>query len=253
MKAQIEGALPEYKIEIFDEIPSTNTYLAEKARKDNIGKAIAIARSQTGGRGRMGRTFLSPRDAGLYMTVLLPLSGIEESDGLTLRVGAALHEALCEVFPRILPKVKWVNDIYVADRKLAGILVEGVTRPDGTFCAVIGVGMNFLESAFPEELIHRVTSIEGECGERHSPLSFVLPLMKHLERWLSEPFFRVTQKYRDNGYLKGKVLTVLPHGKEEYTAEYVDIDDTGALIVRTPDGTLQRLFTGDVSVKSHNM
>ena len=253
MKAQIEGALPEYKIEIFDEIVSTNTYLVEKAKRENIGKTIALARSQTGGRGRLGRTFLSPRDAGLYMTVLLPLSKIEESDGLTLRIGAALREAVEEMFPRVFPKIKWVNDIYVGERKLAGILVEGVTRVDGTFCAVIGVGMNFLESAFPEELAHRVTSIEGETGEKHSPLSFVVPLVKHMEAWLNAPFSSVVEMYRSYGYLKGKQLTVLPHGKEEYTAEYVDIDESGALIVRVENGETQRLFTGDVSVKTQKM
>ena len=253
MKAQIEGALPEYKIEIFDEIVSTNTYLVEKAKKENIGKTIALARSQTGGRGRLGRTFLSPRDAGLYMTVLLPLSKIEESDGLTLRIGAALREAVAERFACIMPMVKWVNDIYVGERKLAGILVEGVTRMDGTFCAVIGIGMNFLESAFPEELAHRVTSIEGETGEKHSPLSFVAPLIKHMEAWLSVPLSHVIEVYRTYGYLKGKQLTVLPHGKEEYTAEYIDIDESGALIVRVESGETQRLFTGDVSVKTQKI
>ena len=249
----MQTSLRDYTIEVFDEIPSTNTYLMEKAKKENITKNIVLARSQTGGRGRMGRTFYSPMDAGLYMSLLLPLASIEESEGLTLRIGVALYHALKEMFPSFCPSLKWVNDIYVGDRKLAGILVEGVRRVDGTFCAVVGIGINFLKSSFPEELAPRVTSVEDEIGEKCLPFSFVTPLVLAIEKEWNASLSSVIATYRQHSYLQGKTLTVLPYGKEEYTAEYVDIDENGALVVRTEQGEEQHLFTGDVSVKPVKM
>ena len=249
MIEEIQLALPQYHIELFDEIVSTNTYLVQKAKTEPVGKTIALARLQTGGRGRMGRTFHSPKSAGLYMTMLLPLSDIQESEGLTMRVGVALYHALTEQYPSLSPTLKWVNDIYVKEKKLAGILVEGVTRCDGVFCAVIGIGVNLLKSAFPEELIDRVTSIEGELTEKPEPFSLVLPLTRKIEEWLSNPFSKVIEEYRNHSYLKGKSLYVMPHGKDMYIAEYVEIDESGALIIKTEGGEIQRLFTGDVSVK----
>ena len=249
MIEQIKRALATYRVEIFDEIVSTNTYLCQLAKQENIEKMLVVARGQTGGRGRRGRTFHSPKDAGLYMSLLLPLENITESEGLTLRTGVALHRAIIKVFPKIQPSLKWVNDIYVGDKKLAGILVEGVTRPDGVFCAVIGIGMNFLRAAFPVELADRVTSIEHETGESILPLSFVIDLVRELESAWKCPFSDVIETYRTHAYLKGKNLTVLPHQDESYSAKYVDIDERGSLIVEKENGERITLFSGDVSVK----
>lgn len=249
MIEQIKRALATYRVEIFDEIVSTNTYLCQLAKQENIEKMLVVARGQTGGRGRKGRTFHSPKDAGLYMSLLLPLENIAESEGLTLRTGVALYHTILKVFPKIQPSLKWVNDIYVGDRKLAGILVEGVTRPDGVFCAVIGIGMNFLCAAFPKELEDRVTSIEHETGESILPLSFVTDLVKELESAWKCPFSDVIETYRTHAYLKGKSLMVLPHEGKSYGAEYVDMDERGSLIVERENGERITLFSGDVSVK----
>ncbi len=238
-----------YCVEIFDNIPSTNTYLCDRVKKEILGKTLVIAREQSGGRGRMGRTFHSPKDAGLYMSLLLPLENVKESEGLTIRIGVALYHALKRQFPDLSPTLKWVNDIYVENKKLAGILVEGVTRVDGVFCAVVGVGMNFLNAAFPEELKEKVTSIEMETGEKCAPISFVRVLLLEIEKQLLAPFSSVLEGYRENSYLKGKKLLVLPHNKEAYSAKYVDIDESGSLVVETETGEKIVLFSGDVSVK----
>lgn len=242
-------ALPGFCVEIFPVIESTNTYLREKAKQENIGKTIVLAHEQTGGRGRMGRSFHSPKDAGLYMSMLLPLGSVSESDGLTLRIGVALYHAIKGRFPNLAPTLKWVNDIYIRDKKLAGILVEGTTRPDGTFCAVVGVGMNFLATAFPKQLESIATSIESETGEKATPFSFVEELVREIEKALKTPLCEVTEVYRTHAYLKGKRLLILPHGRESYGGEYVGIDENGALVIRKENGELVTLFSGDVSVK----
>ena len=249
MREEIKKLLPEYRVEIFDTIPSTNTYLCDYARENNIEKTVALARHQSGGRGRRGRTFHSPMDAGLYMSVLLPLEDMAASEGLTVRVGVAILSMLKKRFPTLSPTVKWVNDIYIGDRKLAGILTEGVTRPDGVFCAVVGIGMNVLKCAFPEELSDIVTSLEDETKQKISPTSLVPLLIREIERTLSLEQNEVIALYRENSYLKGKTLSVIPHGNDLYTARYVDIDEDGALLVETENGEIVRLFSGDVSVK----
>ena len=249
MTEHIKQALDPYRVEIFEKIASTNTYLCEEAKHKNIEKTLVIAREQTGGRGRRGRSFHSPKDAGLYMSLLLPLGSVSASEGLTLRVGVALYHALKKAFPKLKPSLKWVNDIYIDDKKLAGILVEGVTRPDGVFCAVVGIGINLLRASFPKELEGRVTSIENETGERILPLTFAEELVKALDDAWKYPFLDVIEVYRTHAYLKGKGLLVLPHEGEKYSAEYVDIDENGSLIVKKENGQIVTLFSGDVSVK----
>lgn len=249
MLTKIKEELSDYTVEVFDTISSTNTYLTRLAKKEKIEKRIAVALEQTGGRGRMGRTFHSPRGAGLYMSLLYPLSDVSECEGLTVRVGVALFQVLEKRFPTLSPTLKWVNDIYIGDKKLAGILVEGVTRVDGKFCAVIGIGMNVLACAFPDDLRHRVTSIESETGEQLSPLSFVRELTKEIEEALATPFSSLLALYREHSYLKGKDLLVLPHSGEAYSAVYVDVDEKGGLLVKKEDGEIVTLSSGDVSVK----
>lgn len=146
----------------FDEIPSTQDTLREYYRNQSAAFGDAVtAESQTRGRGRYGRNFHSPRGSGLYLSILLPY---RETDRLTVRAAAAVITAIEEV-TGIAPDVKWVNDLYLGGRKIAGILAEALVDETGNPGAVIlGVGINLTEppGGYPEE-------IRGTAGALLSP------------------------------------------------------------------------------------
>ena len=133
-----------------DELESTNN--TAKAEADANAPALYIARTQTGGRGRLGRSFHSPADTGLYMTVAYttdrPLS---ESVRITAAAAVAACSAI-EALTGISPAIKWVNDLYLDGCKVGGILTEAVTRADGTHRMIVGLGINLSTAEFPEGL-----------------------------------------------------------------------------------------------------
>lgn len=145
------------KVTVLDEIPSTNSLAKADAHPDT--PSLYIARTQTGGRGRLGRSFHSPADTGLYMTVAYttkrPLTE-------AVRVTAAASVAACsaiEALTGISPAIKWVNDLYLNGAKVGGILTEAVTRPDGSHRMVVGLGINLTTTEFPEDLRAPATAL----------------------------------------------------------------------------------------------
>ncbi len=145
------------KVTVLDETPSTNSLAKADAHPDT--PSLYIARTQTGGRGRLGRSFHSPADTGLYMTVAYttkrPLTE-------AVRVTAAASVAACsaiEALTGISPAIKWVNDLYLNGAKVGGILTEAVTRPDGSHRMVVGLGINLTTTEFPEGLRAPATAL----------------------------------------------------------------------------------------------
>ena len=140
-------------VEVQDSIDSTNSELKRRYGAGETGDRLLVAETQTGGRGRLGRSFYSPAGSGLYFS--LGLTGITDfADAvlLTTVASTAVVEAIERLTPH-RPAIKWVNDILENGRKLGGILTEAVTAPDGTLSAVIiGIGLNVTPSAFPPEL-----------------------------------------------------------------------------------------------------
>ncbi|MBR6782348.1 MAG: biotin--[Clostridia bacterium] len=144
-------------VAVWDEIDSTNN--AAKSEADRDTPSLYVARAQTEGRGRLGRSFHSPADTGLYMTVAYTVkSPLSEA----VRVTAAAAVAACsaiETLTGISPSIKWINDLYLNGAKVGGILTEAVTRPDGTHRMVVGLGINLTTSSFPEGLRAPATSL----------------------------------------------------------------------------------------------
>ena len=135
---------------VLEETESTNTLAKSEAEADT--PALYIARTQTGGRGRLGRSFHSPANTGLYMTVAYttrrPLTE-------AVRVTAAAAVAACsaiEALTGVSPSVKWVNDLYLKGCKVGGILTEAVTRSDGAHRMIVGLGINLTTTEFPADL-----------------------------------------------------------------------------------------------------
>ena len=237
------------KIIKYDLTSSTNERAKEHARALCEMPALFIARGQTEGRGRRGRSFNSEAGAGLYMTLLFKPS---ESDVtlITIRAAVALARAV-ERLSGLSPRIKWVNDLTVGKRKLAGILAEGDFAPDGSllFCA-LGIGVNLLKRSFPDELSEIVTTLEGETGKRIDPEALALAV--------SEEFFNtyapseIISEYRRRSSVIGERVEVRRISGEIFSAEAIDVTDAGALLVKRCDGSFEELISAEVSIKNNN-
>lgn len=213
--------------------------------------ALFVANGQTAGRGRLGRSFLSNEGVGLYFSLLLRGVG-EASDALSLTTYSAvsLCHALCRVAD-IEPKIKWVNDIYIGDKKLAGILAEGKLSSDASGrldYAIIGVGVNVGRQDFGE-LSSIATDIESECGTRPNRSSLAGELLLELLSNLDSAGTRgVAEEYASLSMLTDRrVKVITPTG--EYPATVLGIAEGCTLRVRLDTGEEKTLFTGEVSLK----
>ncbi len=276
LAAQIKAALPpalssRFRICAADEVTSTNTVLKEYAAaavtgSQQITPTVLLARKQTGGRGRLGRTFHSPNGTGLYMSILLvPTVPPAEALYLTTATAAACAEAADAIRStygmqtRNNVGIKWVNDLYLDDKKICGILAEAAMTPamDALSWAVIGIGINLLPptDGFPDELSHTAgalfpsnhpidtdTMLASLCAD------VVRRLMTYLE---SDKRAEVLAVYRQRSVLDGRAVLVRPAsslGGEEIPATVLGIDDDFGLVVRYADGTESALSSGEVVV-----
>lgn len=239
----------------FDSIGSTNDVAATAAAQGDAEGTVVIADAQTSGRGRRGRTWFSPPGAGLYVSIVLVpararLTPDRATTLLTLTAGVALAEAI-ERVTGLIADIKWPNDLLVERRKLAGILAEGVSSPSsaGVQSVVLGYGINVSSASYPPELGDRVTSIESELGrpvDRFLVCAETIASMAERYRDLLDGAFDAildAWRRRAPGSRGGVVNWDTPQGVRRGTT--IDIDDAGALVVRTADG-IERLVAGEV-------
>ena len=242
--------LQNIKVRFFESTDSTNTRAKEFA-KSQTDKAptVFIALEQTAGHGRMGRTFESPKSKGLYISFLTyPDKSASKAPVLTACAAvkaARAIESLCE----ITVGIKWVNDLIVNQKKLAGILTEGEYTENGSFSYVIcGIGINIKRAALSSSLSQIATSIEEECG--------IAPNIEELAVQLIEEYFspasdhELINEYRSRSVLIGEHITVKPILGEPYEAKAIGISDTASLIIETKKET-KELNSAEVSIKRH--
>lgn len=226
-----------YTVTVAEEMPSTNTALKEMVNPP-VGTTLIAAR-QTGGRGRLGRSFHSP-EGGLYLSVLIP-----PTDAVTCRAAVAAAraiESLCDA--KI--DLKWVNDLYLNGRKVAGILAEGVFSPDGTLTAVVlGIGINVGVTDFPAELTSIATSLGNE-GFHLTREDVAAAFLNELEMALRD--VTAMDEYRRRNLVVGREVTVL-RGSDTYTAIVEAITDEGHLVVTDENKNTHTLSSGEVSVR----
>lgn len=238
-----------FTIEKHKEINSTNTRAKELAAagKRNI---CVTADYQTGGRGRMGRQFFSPKGSGLYFSLLISPT-VKGEDGALLTTFAAV--AVAEVLEELTggeTQIKWVNDVYMNGKKICGILTEGaVNYETGELeYAVIGVGINVGKTAFSEELSAIASDVERETGvslSRDTVLQTLLAKFDRMEEALETGAFMET--YRKKCFVLGREVTVL-RGTERFAAKVLDVNFRGELVVET-EGNVITLSSGEVSVR----
>lgn len=237
----------------FEELDSTNRYLKELAAEGAPEGTVIIANRQSAGRGRLGRSFFSPAEKGIYMSILLrPDIALERAVLITSMSAVAVAEAI-EHVSGAEAKIKWVNDIFLNGKKTCGVLTEaGIDAEKGTLeFAVLGIGVNVGEMEFPKELEHIATSVSNECGFPVSKDTLINAILEKMERWyptLADGSFLKESKRRS--LLLGKEITVIDETVYggSYPAKAVDINELGNLIIER-DGVLQVLNSGEVSIR----
>lgn len=232
-------------VEVQDSIDSTNNELKRRYGAGETGDRLLVAEMQTGGRGRLGRSFYSPAGSGLYFS--LGLTGITDfADAvlLTTVASTAVVEAIETLTPH-RPAIKWVNDILENGRKLGGILTEAVTAPDGTLSAVIiGIGLNVAPSAFPPELADIAGWLDLSPVTREQlTAAIVNRIYGHIETLPQRGYL---PSYRVHSLVLGKTVRVLTD--PPFTATAVAIDDNGGLVIEH-NATRQTLSTGEISIR----
>jgi BirA family biotin operon repressor/biotin-[acetyl-CoA-carboxylase] ligase len=236
----------------FDVINSTNITAMEIAEKLGEG-TVVIADSQTGGKGRLGRTWFSPPGKNLYMSIVLkPAISPRDATILTLMSAVACAKAIRKV-SSVPVMIKWPNDIMASDKKLGGILTEIKAEMDRIFHAVIGIGINInLETGdMPDEIKACATSIKNETGDTQSRTRFVIEILKELDRWyrmlLNSGKKPIIDEWLKLSYTIGRAVKVTV-GNSVFTGIAESIDDEGMLVLKLPDNTLKKISAGDVAI-----
>ena len=245
-------------LQVLESVDSTNLYLKRLAAEGAADGAAVLAREQTAGRGRLARSFASPRGGGLYLSVLLrPALSVADAPFLTelaaLAAAEAVEEAVSERGGSISVGIKWVNDLIAGGRKLAGILSESALTPDGALdYAVVGIGINLRAGMLPAELAEIATTVEDEAEVCLDPIPLARRIADKLRlgaRALSEEGgAALIEAYRRRMVLFGKTVTVT-RGEERFPARVLDLNGRGELIVsRISDGAREVLSAGEVTL-----
>lgn len=244
----------ELELRFCGSISSTNTVLKGLAAEGAPAGLALVAARQTAGRGRMGRSFYSPPDSGLYLSLLLrPAIPAAEAVRLTACAAVAAAEAI-EALSGAETGIKWVNDIFVGGRKVCGILTEAsVDCESGRMQhVVIGVGVNLRTPAgdFPAEL----RGIAGAAFEgREIPAlrcRLAAGILDRLMDYSAKPDDpAVFEAYRSRSLVLGREINILAPGAEPVPAEAVALEEDYSLLARLADGTLRRLSSGEVSIR----
>ena len=237
----------------FDTIDSTNSQAKRLAKQGAPQGTVLIAGTQTAGRGRMGRTFQSPDGQGVYLSVILrPNCAPTELMHLTCAVGAAMVNAV-ESVCNLQPQLKWINDLVFEGKKLGGILTE-MSLADGIVeYAVVGVGINCLqtEADFPAGITDMATSLSILCKKAIAPEQLAAAMIIHLwqmEKTLLTEKHRWLAEYKANCITLGKEIQVI-RGDSVAPGKALDVDADGGLVVQYADGRIETVASGEVSVR----
>lgn len=236
------------------EVDSTNDYLKRIAAEGAPHGTIALSDHQTGGRGRRGRSFLSPPGVGLYLSILLrPGCPPTRLMHLTCAAGVAMCNAI-EASVGFRPGIKWTNDIVYGKRKLGGILTElRLNRQGLVDYAIVGIGINCCQTEpdFPEEIrgvAGSLAMVTGQTVDRFRVAAAELDALYAMSTGLLTKQEALLAQYRKDCITIGREVSLVRcdevrHGKA------LDVDSEGALVVQFPDGHTEAVNSGEVSVR----
>jgi BirA family biotin operon repressor/biotin-[acetyl-CoA-carboxylase] ligase len=244
----LETALAGWKVYLHEEVDSTNR-LAKQLDGEH---AVVIAMAQKAGRGRLGRSFHSPI-GGIYLSIRLPISfALEEAQLITSMASVAAHQAIFETSGKVCT-IKWVNDLYYENKKVCGILTEGVVGMESgqLSSVVVGIGLN-LFTKIPAELSEQATALFTSEEEAQSALDanalVVLIVQKLLALIAKLPDRSYLEYYRTHSLILGKEVDVW-QGGESWRARVTAVDQWARLEVEDQSGVRHLLSSAEISIR----
>jgi BirA family biotin operon repressor/biotin-[acetyl-CoA-carboxylase] ligase len=238
-----------HSVEVLESVDSTNDYAKKKA-KELVDGSVIISLEQVKGKGRRGRSFHSGKGDGIYLSIILK-PGFEPTKApfITSIAGAALVNTFNKF--NIQTKVKWPNDVLINGKKVAGILTEMSADMEFIEYIVLGVGINVSGLEFPNELKNIATSLKLE-GYDVKKLNIIWQFVYEFELlynlYLNENTSEVVNILRNNSSVLGKQINV-HYMNEVESAIAVDINNQGALIIKTQEGEVKELSSGEISIR----
>lgn len=240
-------------IDVLEKTESTNALMRSCAEEGAEEGLVIIAGEQTAGRGRMGRRFFSPGDTGVYLSLLLKPK-IKPSDAVLITTAAAV--SVCEAFEKLgvnNPQIKWVNDIFVNNKKVCGILTEASFGTDTNTLdyAVLGVGVNMYEpeNSFPEEIKDIAGAVFSEKSEDLRNKFVAYFINSFFDCYENLESKKHCTSYAERCFIIGKDINVIS-GDSIKPAKALSIDENCGLLVRFNDGETSVLNSGEISIRT---
>lgn len=244
-----EWDLP-WRVEVEDEITSTNDVLRSAAQAGEKGGRVLFAEAQTQGRGRRENQWVTPKGRDLMVSLLLrPAVPIALWPRITTLAALAICRAIEQEFP-LTPQIKWPNDIFLGDRKVSGLLAEAVSGQDG-MALVLGIGLNVNTCDFPPGLADTATSLLRELpmspismlDRQRMAVALLAELHVQLQR-VDDGFNEAVAEVRLRSRLFGRQIRATVEGREIY-GRALDLNSEGHLMLAMPDGSVVSLASAD--------
>lgn len=234
---------------LYDKVDSTNRAAASIINENIVQGTTIVAKEQTHGRGRRGRSFYSPQKTGLYMSIILkPKFDMDKSVLITTGASVAVSKAIEKVC-NVQTKIKWVNDIYYDEKKICGILTEAITNIETGQIShiIIGIGVNCFTEDFPYEAGKLAGSIMGNFSRNKLAAEIINQVLNIVSSLSASNFIKY---YREHSMVIGKDILVFKSLSEEgIPALAKDIDNNGSLIVEYQDGKKETLSSGEITIR----
>ena len=243
----------ELELIVYQTVGSTNQEAKKLALEGAKTGTVIIAEEQTQGRGRMGRSFYSPPKSGIYLSLVLR-PDVAARDAVLLTTGASV--GVCRAIKKVTgidTQIKWVNDIYMGDRKIVGILTEAVTNfENGQFeFVIIGIGLNFKqpEAALPKELEDIVGTLFNKKPDALTRNRLAAEIINEVLMICDDLTNRnFLEEYKTHSMVLGKQIKVFRNNEWE-VATALDISDEGGLIIKNQFGQTETLNSGEISIR----
>jgi BirA family transcriptional regulator, biotin operon repressor / biotin---[acetyl-CoA-carboxylase] ligase len=251
LKQRLRGSLFGKRVYHFFKTESTNRVALELGHAGEAEGAVVVAEEQSAGRGRAGRSWLSDRATGIYVTLLLrPKLAPVQAPLLTMMAGLSAHAAV-EAVTGLAVDLKWPNDLILRGKKVGGILTEMHAEPGQVRFVIVGIGLNVNQEKFPGELASTATSLRMEMGKTQPRMDLLVRLLREFEsdynRLLREGVASVVKRFQViSSYAHGKRVRVT-NGTESFLGTTAGLGPEGLLQVERDDGNVVTVIAGDVA------
>lgn len=235
-------------------VSSTNDWAKQLAAQGTPEGTVVIAATQTHGRGRLDRKWISPMGGLWFSVILKPEVNVAKIAHLTFVTSLAVAECLKDLYG-LKVETKWPNDVTIGGRKICGILGETSSTGEKATFVILGVGVNVnfdTEKIFPQSIRLTTTSIQKELGRKVDLETMLKALLERLEKtldlYVNEGFMPVLSEWKKYAFFLGEEVEVVDQENKIKGTAY-DVAEDGALVLRSEDGSLRRIFAGDLFLR----